>query len=81
MKIVAIVEAVAIVLIVVAFLRYTHARERESAEERRTLADRIQRPELLPAREAVAFQEPASRPDDQMNMVGKIRISDSYGRE
>ena len=81
MTVVAALEAVALVAVVFLFLRYTRAREREAMEERRLLADRIQRPEALPAREAVPFVEPPPREDDQMSMVGKIRISDDYGLE
>jgi hypothetical protein len=79
MTVVAVVEAIALVLVVIAFLLYTRAREREAMRERRQLADRIQRPDLLPAREAVVFSEPPPRPKDQMDMVGRIRISDKYG--
>ena len=79
MTVVAIVEAVALVAVVFGFLIYTRAREADQAKERRELADRIQRPEILPAREAPAFVEPAPREDDQLSMVGKIRISDDYG--
>ena len=77
MTVVAALEAVALVAVVLAFLIYTRAREREAAEERRQFADRIQRPDQLPAREAVAFVEPAPREDDQLSMVGKIRISEA----
>jgi hypothetical protein len=79
MTVVAIVEAVALVAVVLAFLVYTRAREKDSILERRALADRIQRPELLPAREAPQFVEPPPRESDQLSMVGKIRISDKYG--
>jgi hypothetical protein len=79
MTVVAIVEAVALVAVVLAFLVYTRARERDAMQERRTLADRIQRPEVLPARDAPAFVEPPPREDDQLSMVGKIRIAESYG--
>jgi hypothetical protein len=79
MTVVAALEAAALVAVVFLFLRYTRAREAEAAEERRLLADRIQRPEMLPAREAAAFVEPAPREDDQLSMVGKIRISENYG--
>jgi hypothetical protein len=81
MTVVAIVEAVALVAVVVAFLLYARARERENARERSVLADRIQRPEVLPAREAAVFVEPAPREDDQLSLVGQIRVSDRYGRE
>jgi len=76
MTVVAVTEAVALAVVVIVFLSYTRARERDNAQERRVLADRIQRPEVLPVREPVAFREPPPRADDQMNMVGKIRISD-----
>jgi hypothetical protein len=79
MTVVAVIEAVALVAVVVAFLLYARARERDSAQERRELADRIQRPELLPARDAVAFTEPPPREDDELSTVGQIRISDTYG--
>jgi hypothetical protein len=78
MTVVAIVEAVALVAVVIAFLSYTRAREKDQIEERRVLADRIQRPELLPTREPVAFVEPAPREDDGLSMVGKIRVSDGF---
>lgn len=81
MTIVAALEAVALVAVVFLFLRYTRAREGEAARERRELADRIQRPDQLPAREAPEFVEPPPREDDQLSMVGKIRISENYGVE
>jgi len=74
MTVVAITEAVALVAVVVVLISYTRARERDNAEERRILADRIQRPEILPAREPLSFAEPEPREDDQMSMVGKIRL-------
>ena len=79
MTVVAVAEAVAIVAIVIAFLNYSRARERDALAERRTLADRFQRPEVLPLREPANFTEPLPREDDQMSLVGKIRISDKYG--
>ena len=81
MTVIAVIEAVAIVAVVVAFLFHIRALERNNAEERRMLADRIQRPELLPVREPTNFPEPLPKEDDQMNLVGKIRISDRYGLE
>jgi hypothetical protein len=79
MTVVAVVEAVALVLVVIAFLHHLRSVEKRGAAERRQLADRIQRPDLLPAREAVVFAEAPPRKDDQMDMVGRIRISDKYG--
>lgn len=81
MTVVAAIEAVALVAVVFLFLRHIRGLEAQAADERRTLADRIQRPEVLPAREAAPFVEPPAREDSQMSMVGKIRISDQYGME
>jgi hypothetical protein len=79
MTLVAALEAVALVAVVVAFLLYTRAREREAAAERRILADRIQRPEALPPREAPVFVAPPAREDDGLSMAGRISIADDYG--
>jgi hypothetical protein len=78
MTVVAAIEAVAITIIVLLFLRHIRLLETAQSEERRILADRIQKPELLPARPSAPFIEPVAREDDQLNMVGKIRI---YGDE
>jgi hypothetical protein len=78
MTIVAVVEAVALVAVVLLFLHHIRALERACARERSQLADRIQRPDLLPVREATHFVEPAAKEDDELSMVGRIRISDSY---
>jgi hypothetical protein len=77
--VVAAIEALALVAVVAMFLAYTRGREKHAAFERRMLADRIQRPELLPVSEAPQYREPPIREDDQLNMVGKITVSDTYG--
>jgi hypothetical protein len=79
--VVAVAEAVALVAVVFLCLGHLRGVERANAQERRALADRIQRPELLPARETVAFAEPPPREDDELSTVGQIRISDTYGTD
>jgi hypothetical protein len=79
LTVIAAIEAVAIVAIVIAFLQHIRSLEREAARERRLLADRIQRPEVIPAREAPQFVVPV-REDDELNTVGRLRPSDSFLR-
>jgi hypothetical protein len=78
MTVVAAIEAVALVAVVALFLWHIRRLEAQAAEERRVLADRIQRPEVLPS-QPVVWAEPAAREDDGLSMVGKIRIGDKYG--
>jgi hypothetical protein len=78
MTVVAGIEAVALVAVVALFLWHVRSLERAAAQERRVLADRIQRPELLPVAGAVAWSEPPDREDDGLSTVGKIRIGDEY---
>jgi len=81
MTVVAAIEAVALVAVVFLFLHHLRRVERDNTIERQTLADRIQRPELLPVREAPPYREPPPREDDGMSLVGKIHVSDKYEGE
>jgi hypothetical protein len=64
-------EAVALVAVVLLFLRRQHATEAATTVERRELLTRIQRPELIPVGHNQAFDIPDPEPDE-FDMVGEI---------
>lgn len=70
--------AVALVVVVAAFLRHQAAQEAAWAAERRELLSRITHPEVLPTRSPVAFEVPDVVPDDS-NLVGQINYDGGNG--
>lgn len=71
MIIVASIEAIALVAVVLAFLRHHAINEKVHTTERRELLNRIQHPERVPTEPAVPFIFPEPDPDE-LELVGTI---------
>lgn len=72
---VAIIEAVALVLVVAAFLKFRSKELEQAALERRELLTRIQRPEIIPT-SVERFEIPDQQPDLSA-LVGTINLEDT----
>ncbi len=82
MTIALIIAATLIILSLVAltyFIEETNVHERRRAAEMlQLMADRVQRPEMLPVRDTRDFEVPEQEPDE-WNTVGTIQIDPKYG--
>lgn len=77
---IAVIEAVALVVVVLAFLWDRRQTEDKWAAERRELLNRVQFPDRMPVEAPADFRVPELEPDE-LNLVGTIRYEDEHGPE
>jgi hypothetical protein len=76
MILLAVIEAICLVVVVLAFLWDRRQTERAWVAERRELLNRVQFPDRMPVQAPVEFKVPELEPDE-IDLVGTIKYEES----